>query len=34
VKAAQALREAGFNEDDLNLMFKANPAKALGLPAL
>jgi pentose-5-phosphate-3-epimerase len=32
VHAAQVLREAGFSEDDLNLMFKANPAKALGLP--
>jgi hypothetical protein len=34
VHAAQTLREAGFSEDDLNLMFKANPAKALGLPVL
>jgi hypothetical protein len=31
VHAARVLREAGFSEDDLNLMFKANPAKVLGL---
>jgi hypothetical protein len=34
VHAAQTLRESGFSEDELNLMFKANPAKALGLPVL
>jgi hypothetical protein len=34
VKAAQTLREAGFSEADLNLMFKANPATVLGLPVL
>ena len=27
------LREAGFKEEELNLMFKANPARVLGLPA-
>jgi hypothetical protein len=32
VHAARFLREAGFGEDDLNLMFKDNPAKVLGLP--
>ena len=31
VRAANVLREAGFSEADLNLMFKANPAKVLGL---
>jgi len=34
VRAARVLREAGFSEDDLDLMFKANPAKVLGLPVL
>jgi hypothetical protein len=34
VHAARVLREAGFSEADLNLMFKANPAKVLGLPVL
>ena len=34
VRAARVLREAGFSEADLNLMFKANPAKVLGLPVL
>jgi hypothetical protein len=32
VHAARVLREAGFSETDLDLMFKANPAKVLGLP--
>jgi hypothetical protein len=32
VHAAQTLRQAGFTEADLDLMFKANPAKVLGLP--
>jgi len=32
VHAARVLREAGFSEDDLNLMFKSNPARVLGLP--
>jgi hypothetical protein len=31
VHAAQTLRTAGFTEADLNLMFKTNPAKVLGL---
>lgn len=31
VIAARTLREAGFSEADLNLMFKTNPAKVLGL---
>ena len=30
--SAKTLREAGFSEADLTLMFKANPAKVLGLP--
>lgn len=34
VRAARVLREAGFSEADLDLMFKANPAKVLGLPVL
>jgi hypothetical protein len=34
VHAARILREAGFSEQDLNTMFKANPAKVLGLPVL
>ncbi len=34
VHAARILREAGFGEADLDLMFKANPAKVLGLPVL
>ncbi|MGZ3272489.1 MAG: DUF6282 family protein [Caulobacteraceae bacterium] len=33
VRAAQTLRAAGFSEADLDLMFKANPAKVLGLGA-
>jgi hypothetical protein len=33
VHAARVLREAGFKEAELNLMFKANPARVLGLPA-
>ncbi len=32
--AARILREAGFGEDELELMFKVNPAKVLGLPVL
>ncbi len=32
VIAAKILREEGFSEPDLNLMFKTNPAKVLGLP--
>jgi hypothetical protein len=32
VHAARILREEGFSEDDLTLMFKVNPAKVLGLP--
>src|SRR5690606_34069057 len=31
--AARALREAGFTEQQLNLMFKENPARLLGLSA-
>jgi hypothetical protein len=34
VLSARVLRAAGFSEEDLNLMFKANPAKVLGLPVL
>ncbi|HEY0106019.1 MAG TPA: DUF6282 family protein [Rhizomicrobium sp.] len=34
VLSARVLRKAGFSEDDLNLMFKANPARVLGLPVL
>ncbi len=34
VLAARVLREAGFEEAELNLMFKENPARLLGLPAL
>jgi len=34
VLSARVLRKAGFGEDDLNLMFKANPATVLGLPVL
>ncbi|MGF7168590.1 hypothetical protein FHS91_000245 [Sphingobium xanthum] len=34
VVAARVLREAGFTEADLTLMFKTNPAKVLGLPLL
>jgi hypothetical protein len=29
--AARALREAGFGERDLDLMFKTNPARLIGL---
>jgi hypothetical protein len=29
---ATMLRENGFNDADLTLMFRANPAKILGLP--
>ncbi len=32
VKAIRILREAGFSEAELNLLFRANPAKVLGLP--
>jgi len=32
VLAARILREEGFSEPELNLMFKINPAKVLGLP--
>src|SRR5690606_35947536 len=31
VLAARVLREEGFSEEQLNAMFKENPAKALGL---
>jgi hypothetical protein len=31
VHAARVLREAGFSESDLNLMFKSNPARLVGL---
>ena len=31
--AAQALRQSGFTEAELDLMFKTNPARLLGLPA-
>jgi hypothetical protein len=31
VMAARALREAEFSETDLDLMFKGNPARLLGL---
>jgi hypothetical protein len=34
VHAAQTLRAAGFSEAELDMMFKANPAKVLGLPVL
>jgi hypothetical protein len=34
VMAARVLREEGFSEDDLALMFKHNPARVLGLPVL
>ncbi len=34
VLAARVLREEGFSEDQLNALFKDNPAKALGLPLL
>ncbi len=34
VLSARALRAAGFREEDLNLMFKENPARVLGLPVL
>jgi hypothetical protein len=34
VLAARILREQGFTEAQLDLMFKTNPAKVLGLPAL
>lgn len=34
VLAARVLREEGFTEEDLDLMFKVNPAKVLGLPVL
>ena len=30
----EALREAGFTENDLNMMFKDNPAKLVKLPVL
>lgn len=30
-RAAQALRRSGFSEDELDLMFKINPARLLGL---
>jgi predicted metal-dependent phosphotriesterase family hydrolase len=29
--AARALREAGFSEAELNMMFKSNPARLIGL---
>jgi hypothetical protein len=32
--AAKALRQAEFTEDDLNRMFKSNPAKLIKLPVL
>jgi predicted metal-dependent TIM-barrel fold hydrolase len=31
-QAAKALRDAGFGESDLNLMFKENPARLVKLP--
>jgi hypothetical protein len=34
VMAARALRESGFDEHALNVMFKHNPARLLGLPVL
>ncbi len=34
VLAARTLREAGFSEEDLNRMFKENPARLVGLPVL
>jgi predicted metal-dependent TIM-barrel fold hydrolase len=34
VLSARLLRAAGFGEEELNLMFKTNPAKVLGLPVL
>lgn len=33
-EAAKILREHGFTEDELDLMFKINPARLLGLPVL
>ena len=33
-QAAQALREHGFTERELDIMFKENPARLLGLPVL
>jgi hypothetical protein len=32
--AAKGLREAGFSESDLDLMFKENPARLIGLPVI
>jgi predicted metal-dependent phosphotriesterase family hydrolase len=32
--AARVLREDGFSEDDLNLMFKENPARLVKLPVI
>ncbi len=32
VMAANTLRQAGFSEDQLDMMFKENPARVLGLP--
>jgi len=34
VTSARLLRKEGFSEQDLDLMFRKNPARALGLPAL
>ena len=34
VMAAHALRQNGFDEQTLNVMFKHNPARLLGLPPL
>jgi len=34
IMAARVLREEGFSEDDLALLFKDNPARVLGLPLL
>jgi hypothetical protein len=33
-EAAQILRKNGFTEAELDLMFKTNPARLLGLPVL
>jgi predicted metal-dependent TIM-barrel fold hydrolase len=32
--AAKGLREGGFSESDLDLMFKENPARLIGLPVI
>jgi predicted metal-dependent phosphotriesterase family hydrolase len=34
VKTIRVLREGGFSEEELSLMFRDNPAKLIGLPPL